>query len=78
MLTGLLAGKVDREEALNVFRQELWEDAYRPAVLKARRAKARQAVSAKVDQQTMLNKVAKLSAAEEPAPKKGAKKTPKR
>lgn len=77
ILTLLLAGDTAaRTKLLTIYREELFEDAYRPAILRERRANARRIAQEKVDQARVLEKVAKLTAPEEKgkATKKGRRK----
>lgn len=85
VITALLGRGDDprRKKLLQVFREELFEDAYRPAILRARKAEARKAAKAAVDRARMMEKVAKLEVgpADEvirPKSKKSAAAVPKR
>ena len=72
VLTALLGGsQAYKEKLLSVYREELFEDAYKPAILRARRAEARKKAQETVDQAVMLQKVGKFTSAEPPPKKKG-------
>lgn len=61
----LLAALLDprpvlREVLLKRYREELFEDAYQPAILRARLAEVRKKLQGKVDQHRLLDKVGKF------------------
>lgn len=75
VITGILNGQSpDRIRLLELYRQELWEESYRPDVIRARRAVVRKKHQDSVDQAKLLAKVAKYGAGDDdkplPTPKK--------
>jgi len=61
-----------RVKLLNIYREELFEDAYKPAIIRGRLAATKGKAQEKLNQAEMLMKVSRLEAPE--PPKQGGRK----
>jgi len=58
-----------RDRLLKLFREELFEDAYHPAILRERKTAARKRLAEKAHNAALLDKVAKMGVSDKDVPK---------